>query len=261
MTDEGGARFWYNIDGLHKFIPSIPSISHTAMPPSEEFNAAASYLSNPSSPSQVSNTVKLELYGLFKFVTVSHAPTTSRPGLLDFTGRAKWDSWQELGKKYSTRPDPDRAAQARYLEIAKSLGWKAGAAADDDSLGHHTGGDRGSTKGLATGTGVFVSTMSIPKDDIDDDVGTIHGLAIVGDHQKLEKMLAVNPSLDVNQKDEFGYTALHMACDRGNLAIVKVLLKRGVDLTLKDQDNFTALELAETAGHDEIVKALKGGQW
>lgn len=76
-----------------------------------------------------------------------------------------------------------------------------------------------------------------------------------------------------------GYTALHLACDRGNLAIVELLLKHGVDRTLKasypfmcysricaqrypmqDPDDLTALELAETCGHDEIVKVLKDGQ-
>lgn len=143
------------------------------------------------------------MYGLFKFVTVSHTPNIPKPGLLDFTGRAKWDSWQELGKKYSTQPDPDGVAQARYLEIAKSLGWRLGATADDGSLGHDTGDDIESTKGVITGTGVFVSTMSAPKGHTDDDLSTIHGLAIAGDAQKLEEMLKANLSLDINQRDEF----------------------------------------------------------
>jgi len=227
------------------------------MPPSEEFNAAASYLSNASSPSQVSATIRLELYGLFKFVNVSHTPNTPKPGIFDLTGRAKWDSWKEVGTRYSTQSDPDGAAQARYLEIARSLGWKPGETVEGDSLGHDADGERESTKGTVTGMGVFVSTMSAPKDD---DLGTIHGLAIAGDAQKLEKMLIAEPSLDLNRKDEYGYTALHLACDRGNLAVAELLLKHGVDRTLKDPDELTALELAETCGHDEIVKVLKDGQ-
>jgi len=227
------------------------------MAPSEEFSAAASYLSNASSHSQVSTTIKLELYGLFKFVTTSHSPNTSRPGMFDFAGRSKWDSWQEVGTKYLTLSDPDGAAQARYLEIAESLGWKPGAAAEDDSLGLDADGETENTKGVVTGTGVFVSTMAAPKHD---DLDTIHGLAIAGDVQRLEKMLIAEPSLNLNQKDEYGYTALHLACDRGNLAIVELLLKHGVDRTLKDPDDLTALELAETCGHDEIVKALKDGK-
>lgn len=133
-------------------------------------------------------------------MTVSHTPNTSKPGIFDFTGRAKWDSWQEVGAKYSTQSDPDNTAQARYLEIAKSLGWKSGTTADDDSLGCDTDGERESTKGVGTGMGVFVSTMSAPKDD---DSDTVHGLAIAGDAQKLAKMLTAEPSLDLNRKDKY----------------------------------------------------------
>lgn len=133
-------------------------------------------------------------------MTVSHKPNTSKPGIFDFTGRAKWDSWQEVGTRYSTQSDPDGAAQARYLEIAKSLGWKPGATADDDFLGHDADGEGEHTKGVVTGTGVSVSTMNAPKDE---DLDTVHGLAIAGDAQRLEKMLVLEPSLDLNQKDEY----------------------------------------------------------
>lgn len=182
-------------------------------------------------------------------MTVSHTPNTSRPGIFDFTGRAKWDSWQEAGTKYSTHSDPDGAAQTRYLEIAKSLGWKSTTTSDDDLLGHDAGDERGSTKGAVTGMGVFVSTMPAPKND---DLDTIHGLAIAGDAQKLAETLMAEPSLDLNQKDKYvsipsvsttgprlkvgfgqGYTALHLACDRGNLAVVELLLKHGVNRTLR----------------------------
>jgi acyl-CoA-binding protein len=139
------------------------------------------------------------LYGLFKFVTVSHTPNTSRPGLLDFAGRAKWDSWQDVGKKYSIQPDPDGAAEARYLEIAESLGWESGAIPSDGSHIRDIDDERENTKGIITGTGVFVST---PENN-PNDLNTIHGLAIAGDAQKLETMLEADPSLDINQKDEF----------------------------------------------------------
>ena len=140
------------------------------------------------------------MYGLFKFVTVSHTPNTSKPGIFDFTGRAKWDSWKEVGTRYSTQSDPDGAAQARYLEIAKSLGWGPGATADDDLLGHDTDSEREGAKGVGTGMGVSVSTMSAPADG---DLSTVHGLAIAGDVQKLEKMLIAQPSLDLDQRDEY----------------------------------------------------------
>jgi len=62
--------------------------------------------------------------------------------------------------------------------------------------------------------------------------------------------------VDLNARDEFKYTALHLAADRGNVKIVKLLLEKGADQILKDPDNLTALELAETAGHEDVVKLL-----
>lgn len=133
-------------------------------------------------------------------MTTSHLPNTPKPGIFDFAGRAKWDSWQEAGTKYLTLSDPDGAAQARYVEIAKSLGWKPGATVEDDSLSLDTDDEKENTKGVVTGTGVFVSTMTAPKHD---DLDTIHGLAIAGDVQRLEEMLIAEPSLNLNQKDEY----------------------------------------------------------
>jgi len=54
-----------SLDGLHKFTPSYPQPSTTnyIMSPSEDFDAAASYLSNASSLSQVSTAIKLEVLG------------------------------------------------------------------------------------------------------------------------------------------------------------------------------------------------------
>ncbi len=70
-----------------------------------------------------------------------------------------------------------------------------------------------------------------------------------------------------------GYTALHLAADRGNTAIVKILLDHGANAVLKvnsllylqafllihctqDSDGFSASELARIAGHSDIVQLL-----
>ncbi|KAK2141673.1 hypothetical protein LSH36_1058g00001 [Paralvinella palmiformis] len=42
------------------------------------------------------NEVKLNLYALFKQATVGKV-NISRPGMIDFVGRAKWDAWNSLG--------------------------------------------------------------------------------------------------------------------------------------------------------------------
>ena len=45
--------------------------------------------------SQPSNDEKLKLYKYFKQATVGDV-NTSRPGMLDFAGKAKWDAWDSI---------------------------------------------------------------------------------------------------------------------------------------------------------------------
>ncbi|KAJ7596936.1 ankyrin repeat-containing domain protein [Mycena floridula] len=227
---------------------------------SELFTSAASFLSNASSLSGVSTSIKLELYGLFKYLTVSPSPSTSRPSIFDMTGRAKWDAWNSMEKKY---PSADQAEQ-RYLDIARSLGWSEGTVVnaekeeevswDSDDEDESTA--TSSKKGGGGGFGTTVSTMAPPLETQDD--GTLHfHVANSSDLARIAVFLKENPRFDVNSLDEFGYTALHLAADRGNVGAVRLLLEKGADATLKDPDGLTALELARVAGHDELVEVLK----
>ncbi|KAI0067813.1 ankyrin [Artomyces pyxidatus] len=220
---------------------------------SSAFDEAASYLSNASSLSQVSSSVKLELYGLFKSLTVSPTPNTSRPSFFDMTARAKWDAWALAGKDYGERLAD---AEKKYLEIARTLGWKEGAipgVADetDETVDGHSGG--------GVGLGNSVSVMSAP-DEESASSSHLHDLAVRDDAQLLSDFLngKSDPEIDVNAKDEYGYTALHLASDRGNRAAVEVLLKAGADKSQQDVDGYTAVELAKIAGHSDIVALLEG---
>ncbi|CAG9759503.1 unnamed protein product [Ceutorhynchus assimilis] len=58
----------------------------------ERFNQAAEDVKNLKS--KPSDSDLLELYALFKQATVGDV-NTSRPGLLDLKGKAKWDAWNE----------------------------------------------------------------------------------------------------------------------------------------------------------------------
>eukprot|EP00644_Phytophthora_capsici_P015207 jgi/Phyca11/130857/e_gw1.98.38.1 len=60
------------------------------------------------------NATKLEMYALFKQANAGKN-TTSRPGMLDFVGRAKWDAWAKLGEM--TQDD----AKLKYIEIIDKL--------------------------------------------------------------------------------------------------------------------------------------------
>ncbi|XP_044755381.1 putative acyl-CoA-binding protein [Coccinella septempunctata] len=56
----------------------------------------------------------LELYALFKQATVGDV-NTSRPGMLDLKGKAKWDAWS---KKKGTNSE---AAKEQYISKVTSL--------------------------------------------------------------------------------------------------------------------------------------------
>jgi len=228
--------------------------------PTVRFHDAASYLSNASSLSRVSSAVKLELYGLFKFLTTSSAPPTSRPSIFDITGRAKWDAWSSAAKTYRNH---SADAEKRYLEIAQSLGWVDGAGVSSEKKVEEAQSeediwdkDDGQPRtGAREGLGNAVSLMAAAEVD-QNDLETLHGLALLDNAEKLATYLKDQPIANLNDRDEFGYTPLHLACDRGNIANVKILLEGGADPGLRDEDGLTALQLAQIAGHTEIVPLL-----
>ncbi|KAH9004351.1 ankyrin [Lactarius hatsudake] len=220
--------------------------------PSPAFEEAVAYLSNASSLNRVSNSVKLELYGLFKTLTVATSPNTSRPSFFDIAGRAKWDAWALAAQTFEGRPSE---AEHRYLEIARSLGWKEGssAAKDDEAEGGQEDGGGG-----GSGMGISVSVMSPPTlDDGVDDLSGLHGHAMRDDVAAVSAFLRSNEGADINVRDEYGYTALHLAADRGNVAVVEFLLKQGADKTLKDTDGYTVTDLATIAQQHDVVALLE----
>ena len=68
---------------------------------------------------QPSDDELLILYGLFKQATVGDCNTT-RPGMLDFKGKAKWDKWDS--NKGTSKED----AMTQYVAKAKELIGKYG---------------------------------------------------------------------------------------------------------------------------------------
>jgi len=229
---------------------------------SSTFQNAAAYLSSASSLTRVSAAVKLELYGLFKYLTSSRLPTSSRPSIFDMTARAKWDAWARAGKGYEQPEEVEK----RYLEIARTLGWteqtKLDAKEDStpptssnyDDLWDEDGGPSSKTSGAGGGMGLSVSSMVPPPKVVDS---SIHGLALADDISGLTTLLDRYPETDLNALDEFGYAPIHLACDRGNVEIVKLLLTRGADRNIKDPDNLTPLELSKEAGHPDIEYLLE----
>jgi len=170
--------------------------------PSPAFEEAAAHLSNASSLTWLSHSVKLELYGLFKMLTVATSPNTSRPSFFDMTGRAKWDAWMLAAQTYEGRPSE---AEHRYLDIARSLGWKEGSpaaasAADDETeeeLEERGGGGGGS------GMGISVSVISPPIFDEAGDSAGLHGYAMRDDVAAISAFLGANEAADIDVRDEY----------------------------------------------------------
>lgn len=76
------------------------------------FTAAQSDVQKLSKPPDTSDL--LELYALFKQGTTGDV-NTSRPGMMDFKGRAKWDAWEK--KKGLTREQ----AMTQYIALVTKL--------------------------------------------------------------------------------------------------------------------------------------------
>ncbi|KAL5495278.1 hypothetical protein ACEPAI_741 [Sanghuangporus weigelae] len=235
-----------------------------AYSPTPSFKEAATYLSNASGLRKVSNETKLELYGIYKFLTASPEPTTARPSIFSPTERAKYDAWKSAGATWRGK---EAEAEQRYIELARSLGWTPGIAVSTspgptneptaEELLADTSTDQSNNGAAGSGLGQSVSIMQ--RDEADEGE-TLHNLAIKGDVQELGAFIGSHAGIDVNAIDEYGFTALHLACDRGNVESVKVLLRKGADASLKDSDGLSALELAEEAGHEYIVALLRTSQ-
>lgn len=109
------------------------------------------------------------------------------------TGRAKWDAWDAVGKRYTDGAE----AEGRYLEIARDLGWQPGVSpgkSDEES------DSSSEERGDASGMGVAVSSMAAPETEIDN---TLHGLAIAGDVNNLETLISLDRDIDLNALDDF----------------------------------------------------------
>ena len=76
-----------------------------------------------------------------------------------------------------------------------------------------------------------------------------------GDKEKLLELLS-SKQININFQNENGWSALHFACDEGNVKIVDILIKSKIDLNLKTNEKKTSLHISAFRGYFDISKLL-----
>ncbi|MDH0564320.1 ankyrin repeat domain-containing protein [Acinetobacter courvalinii] len=97
------------------------------------------------------------------------------------------------------------------------------------------------------------SFSPLPEDDDELHLPELVYWASLGDVEQVEQLLA--EGTDPNQTDDEGYSALQAAAENDHLAVVKLLVSKGVNVAYKGE--YTALQLAEMAEHHDVVAYLK----
>lgn len=78
--------------------------------------------------------------------------------------------------------------------------------------------------------------------------------SIKGDEKEIQEIL--HKKIDVNKRNEKGFTALMYAASNGKLGVVRILLENGADKDLITGKGNSALSFAIKNGHVAVVKML-----
>ncbi|KAK4054224.1 hypothetical protein OIV83_001250 [Microbotryomycetes sp. JL201] len=211
----------------------------------DDFAAASAWLSSST------------LYAWYKIATVSTVPTSKRPGLFDFQGRAKWDAWHRAGTSNDVtdvdgQQDAKETAQRLYIDCAKQLGWSTSEQVPEQAALARNADEPRQARGMKG-----VSKMAT--EEIDDTVpmSRLHELAVQGDAEAISIYIKqAGSSINLDELDSYGFSPLHLATDRGHAEAVRILLDAGADPLLQDEDGNIALDLARISEHDDIVALL-----
>jgi ankyrin repeat protein len=108
---------------------------------------------------------------------------------------------------------------------------------------------------LSASTATNAGTVDSNDDDINNNSNNL--LSVMADSnwagvESILRQLPINP----NARDKSGRTALHIACELGNLTVAGLLLKKGADIEARYNFGRTALHVAGEAGREGVLDFL-----
>ena len=209
------------------------------------FDEAAAYLSD-AHHIKLSSEQKLQFYAYFKQATVGPCDKP-QPGLFEMVERAKWKAWKALG-----RMSKDEAV-TQYVALLDKVApqWKdeLGDMEDEDEEDKRKRREKGQQKD--DGGLDIAPSLSRPVHEADSGPVTadLCHFAAEGDLKQLQALLDAGTALTF--ANPLHQSALHLAVDRGNEAVVDALLHTARErgqladvLAQQDEDGMTALHYA-----------------
>jgi uncharacterized protein len=82
----------------------------------------------------------------------------------------------------------------------------------------------------------------------------LHSAAHMGDVARLQKL--IDARVDLNARDGFGRTPVHVAAFARQHEAIRMLAKAGADLGLLENDRYDAVTIAAVAGDEETLRLL-----
>lgn len=199
----------------------------------EKFDAATKFVRGISGT--VGSEVLLYFYARFKQAR-SGPCSTPKPGFFDFLGKQKWHAWSSLGSMAASTAMREYVSRLSALQPSWSE-MEPPPSPEDRSW-------------------VAVSAMADVDEELPDEQKTIFDWVKEGNGADVRERLEANPEL-LRSKDENGLGLLHWAADRGNAAMLSLLLSLdGSNVDAIDDGGQTALHYASSCGHLSAVCTL-----